>query len=57
MNQIIETEHPWGNFLNARVKAIKWMKDEFSDSDKEIAEKLSMDETQVFLISKSFGLK
>ena len=33
------------------------MKDEFSHSDKIIAEKLSMDETQVFLISKSFGLK
>jgi hypothetical protein len=54
--KIIETDHPWGNFLNARVKAIKWLKDEFKHNDKEIAETLSMDEMQVFLISESFGL-
>lgn len=56
IHKIIETEHPWGNFLNARVRAIKWMKDELQNSNKEIAIKLSMDEMQVYLISENFGL-
>ena len=42
--------HPWAAFLNARANCIHWM----LDNDKtfeEIAHTLSMDSTQVYLIS------
>lgn len=42
--------HPWGEFLEARLKAISWMKDERGYSDKEIKEFLSLDEHQLRLI-------
>lgn len=41
--------HPWGAFLNARLKVIFWMNKKGRD-DAEIARSLSMDETQVYLI-------
>lgn len=43
-------KHPWGEFLNARYKAILWMRKEMNRDDKEIAIALSMDEIQVYLI-------
>lgn len=45
--------HPWGAFLNARWRAILWLRDEFDYDDKTIAKKLSMDEMQVYLIRMS----
>lgn len=45
-----ETNHPWQSFLDARVKVIDWMVKKFNKNDKQIAESLSMDETQVYLI-------
>lgn len=45
-----KTKHPWGEFLEARKKAIIWMKKERNRNDKEIAMDLSMDEFQVYLI-------
>ena len=48
-----EQPHPWGHFLNARYKAILWMREERKYSDKKIAESLSMDEMQVYLIRNS----
>lgn len=51
MNQEeVKTKHPWGVFLEARKKAITWMKEEMNRNDKEIAIALSMDELQVYLI-------
>jgi hypothetical protein len=50
-------DHPWGNFLTARFYAILWLKDEFGHSDKQIAEILSMDEMQVYLIRGSTHLQ
>ncbi len=46
----VKTDHPWGMFLEARKKAITWMKEEMNYDDKEIALTLSMDEFQVYLI-------
>lgn len=46
--------HPWADFLNARYNAILWMKEEMGYNDKKIAEMLSMDERQVFLIRTSW---
>lgn len=45
-----EKPHPWGTFLNARYNAILWMRDNRGYDDKTIAENLSMDEAQVFMI-------
>jgi hypothetical protein len=42
--------HPWGAFLDARLKVIYWMEKELHRSDKEIAIELSMNEKQVYLI-------
>ena len=46
-------KHPWGEFLKWRYRALKWCKEEFEDSDKELASKFSMDEMQVTLILMS----
>ncbi len=43
-------KHPWGGFLHERARAIAWLKKEFGYNDLQIAHKLSMDETQVYLI-------
>ena len=43
-------QHVWGEFLRVRMKCIKWMRTEMKRSDEQIAEDLSMDATQVFLI-------
>ena len=43
-------KHPWQLFLNARAKAIIWLKNEMNQSDVQIACQLSMDEKQVMLI-------
>jgi Uri superfamily endonuclease len=42
-----QASHPWHDFLNARARAIHWMKIERKYSDEQIAEALSMDERQV----------
>ncbi len=42
--------HPWSDFLDARYRAILWMKNTDNRSDAQIAIHLSMDERQVFLI-------
>lgn len=42
--------HPWGDFLDARVRAIEWMHTDMGYEDYQIARALSMDETQVNLI-------
>ncbi len=42
--------HPWGDFLIARYRAILWMKDTMGYDDKRIAQELSMDQAQVYLI-------
>ncbi len=42
--------HPWGAFLNARWKVILWFREEYGYDDETIAERLSMDERQVYLI-------
>lgn len=42
--------HPWEEFLKARMNAILWMKEEMGRDDKLIANQLSMDERQVYLI-------
>lgn len=39
--------HPWKVFLECRMKAMVWMRDEQGYDEKEIAETLSMTETQV----------
>jgi hypothetical protein len=44
--------HPWGEFLKARIKCIKWLKEEMKRNDEEIAHDLSMDITQVILLRK-----
>ncbi len=44
-------DHPWGNFLKARVKCIEWLK-EMNASDQHIASCLSMDDEQVYWITK-----
>lgn len=48
-----KSPHPWGVFLNARWKAILWMREEMGYDDQKIAIKLSMDEKQVYLIRTS----
>ena len=52
-----KTSHPWGDFLDARVRVILWMKNEMGYNDKHISEALSMDEKQVFLIRTHFEKK
>lgn len=44
--------HPWGVFLDARLKAIYWLESRGYD-DLQIAVTLSMDETQVYRIRTS----
>jgi hypothetical protein len=46
----INEKHPWQDFLDARCRAIFWMKNEMNRDDKKIAADLSMDEHQVYLI-------
>lgn len=45
--------HPWGRFLNARRDAMAWMFDEMGYDYKTIANKMCMDEMQVYLILAS----
>lgn len=45
--------HPWGRFLIARWEAILWMHEEMGYNDKQIAQNLSMDKMQVYLIRTS----
>lgn len=52
-----KTPHPWGAFLDARLKAIEWMHDEQGYSDEKIAYALSMDEKQVYSIRKFAKMK
>lgn len=47
------SSHPWAYFLNARWKAILWMREVMEKNDKQIAQDLSMDEVQVYLIRTS----
>ena len=42
--------HVWGEFLNLRRKVIIWMEKERGYNDSQIAQALSMDEHQVYLI-------
>jgi hypothetical protein len=42
--------HPWGEFLKVRLDVIFWMREEMKRTDSEIADQLSMDEEQVYLI-------
>ncbi len=45
-----DDHHIWNEFLEARAKAIVWMNKHHGDSDRKIANVLSMDEEQVRLI-------
>jgi len=47
-------KNPWGEFLDIRVKVIKWMTEEMEYNDREIASTLSMDARQVYLIKESY---
>lgn len=49
--------HPWGRFLNARYWAILWMREEMEYDDQKIAEQLSMDAMQVYLIRNSRNMQ
>lgn len=42
--------HPWGKFLDARANCIIWLKKTYGYNDEIIADHLSMDATQVYLI-------
>jgi hypothetical protein len=42
-----DPEHPWGAFLHARVRVMRWLRDDQRQTDAQIAETLSMDEEQV----------
>ena len=48
--------HPWGEFLNVRLKVIIWMTNEMKYDDAKIAENLSMTEWQVYLIKRHLPL-
>ncbi len=48
--------HPWGVFLNARVKVIKWMREK-GMSDDDIRFSLSMEEGQVQAIRKACNIE
>ena len=54
MNKESKEPHPWGVFLNARVKVIFWLINYMAKSDKQISDDLSMDEMQVYLIRTHF---
>lgn len=45
--------HPWGVFINARWRAMLWMREELGYSDAVIADAMCMDEMQVYLILAS----
>lgn len=51
-----DTDHPLHRFLKARAETIMWMKEKCARSDSEIAELLSMDEKQVYLIVKDMEI-
>lgn len=46
----VSSLHPWKRFLNARRDVIIWLSEEMKQNDLEIAQCMSMDETQVYLI-------
>lgn len=48
-----ETVHPWGEFLDARVKAIHYFVHEKGYTNKQIVEALSMDEEHLEEIRKA----
>jgi len=43
----IPSSHPWGNFLNARLDAMLYMRDERGYSEAEITQALTVDERQI----------
>lgn len=45
-----DKKHPWQEFLESRKRVIDWLKEHYQDSDAKIAQTLSMDEMQVYLI-------
>ena len=49
--------HPWGDFLEARRRAILWLHYERGQDDAEVARTLSMDTNQVYLIRTYIPLK
>ena len=44
--------NPWANYLVARAQVIHWLADEKSYSNADIAQTISVDEEQVFLIRR-----
>ncbi len=46
-------KHPWSEFLEARYRAILWMKDELKYTHEEIASFLSIDKYQIHSIINS----
>ena len=43
----MNSDHPWGNFLDARIKCMLWLKNEKNRSNASIAYQLSMHEDGV----------
>ncbi len=46
--------HPWANFLDARLKAMLWMRNEMKYFYSQISSSLSMDEEQVRSIFSTY---
>jgi hypothetical protein len=50
LEDLKNSEHPWGAFLYARYKAMIWMREKMGYDNVTIANKMCMDEMQVRLI-------
>jgi hypothetical protein len=48
--RIRASNHPWGAFLHARARALRWLRDEMKETPEKTARTMSMDPTQVRLI-------
>lgn len=47
---IKNTEHPWGAFLHARARALRWLRDEMHETPEDSVRTMRMDPWQVRLI-------
>lgn len=45
-----DDKHPWAAFLDARLRALRWLRDEMHETPEQIARTMSMDPTQVRLL-------
>ena len=55
--RVNDIKHPWDEFLDARIHAMQWMRDEQCLNDIEIAYRMSIDSCQVSLIMESRAVK